>query len=356
MMKLILVLSFFIAYLIGITGCNENKTVRYEDLPKIDAHVHIGTDNPDFFQTAEVENFRFLSICVGSGSQERIDNQRAHAKKVKDMYPNALAYITTFSMEDFEQPGWKDRVISQLKADFDNGAVGVKVWKDIGMTFRDSLGNFIMIDDQRFDPVFKFIADNNKTLIAHIGEPRNCWLPLDSMTVNNDRNYFAEFPQYHMYLHPESPSYETLISARDNMLAKHTNLKVIGAHLGSLEWSVDELAKRLDKYPHLAVDVSARICHFQVQDHNKVRDFIEKYQDRLLYATDIGISDQGNYEETKERFVSEWKTDWAYFSTDNEITSPHVNGSFKGLKLDGTVLRKLYADNTIKWIPGIFEL
>ncbi len=345
---------FLAACMAMLTGCTEKKQLQYEDLPKIDAHVHIGTESPDFFRTAADENFRFLSICVGSSSQERIDRQRVHAKKLHDQYPEALAYITTFSIEGFEQPGWQEKVIAQLKEDFENGAVGVKVWKDIGMTFRDSQGNFIMIDDERFDPVFNYIAEQNKTLLAHIGEPRNCWLPLDSMTVNNDRNYFAENPHYHMYLHPEDPSYETLINARDNMLSKHPELRVVGAHLASLEWSVDELAQRLDAFPNLAVDVSARICHFQVQDHRKVRDFINKYQDRLLYATDIGISNQSNYEETKQRFLDEWKSDWAYFSTGEEMTSPHVNGAFNGLELEDKVLRKLYAENLLKWYPGSF--
>ncbi len=345
---------FLAAYLVMLTSCTEKKQLQYEELPKIDAHVHINTDNPDFFQTANAENFSFVSICVGASSQERIDKQRSRAKNLNEEYPQTLAFITTFSMEDFEKPGWQEKVISQLKTDFEDGAVGVKVWKDIGMTFRDSLGNYIMIDDPRLDPIFQFIAENNKTLIAHIGEPRNCWLPLDSMTVNNDRNYFKENPQYHMYLHPDKPSYETLIAARDNMLARHPNLRVVGAHLASLEWNVDELAKRLDRFPQLAVDVSARICHFQVQDREKVREFITKYQDRLLYATDIGISEQSNYEETKQRFLNEWKSDWEYFSSGNEMSSPHVNGSFKGLELNEEVLRKLYAENALNWIPGMF--
>ncbi len=66
-----------------------------------------------------------------------------------------------------------------------------------------------------------------------------------------------------MYLHPEFPSYEDQIKARDHMLEKHPDLKFIGAHLGSLEWSADELAKRLDKFPNMVVDMAARISHLQ---------------------------------------------------------------------------------------------
>ena len=193
------------------------------------------------------------------------------------------------------RPG-ADKVIRTLEKDFEEGAVGLKVWKDIGMTFQDSLGNFIFIDDPVFDPIFDFVASQGKPVIAHIGEPKNCWLPMESMTVNNDKSYFKEHPEYHMYLHPDYPSYEKLVESRDNLLAKHPDLKLVGAHLGSLEWDVDELAARLDRFPNFAVDMAARVCHFQVQDREKVRDFIIKYQDRLLYATDLVISDD-NFEQ-----------------------------------------------------------
>ncbi|MCK4465204.1 MAG: amidohydrolase family protein, partial [Bacteroidales bacterium] len=124
-------------------------------------------------------------------------------------------------------------------------------------------------------------------------------------------------------------------------------------HLGSLEWSVDELAKRLDLYPNFAVDMAARICHFQVQDRQKVRDFIIKYQDRLLYGTDFGIREDSDLKKRKAWMEKEWRADWRYFSTDDEMSSPNVNGSFKGLDLDEKVLRKIYYENAMKWYPGI---
>ncbi|NOY37306.1 MAG: amidohydrolase family protein [Chlorobi bacterium] len=334
-------------------SCSNNKKVLYKEIPKIDAHVHIRTTDTNIIQAAMAENFKFLSICTRSNSRENIDKQLYFAKKMHEQFPQVLSYVTTFSMENFEKPGWRQEVIRRLKKDFEEGAIGVKIWKDIGMTFRDSLDNFIMIDDPRFDAILDFIADNNKTLVAHIGEPKNCWLPIDSMTVNNDKIYFREHPQYHMYLHPDYPSYDDQINARDRMLSRHPNLRVVGAHLGSLEWNVDELAKRLDLYPNFAVDMAARICHFQVQDRQKVRDFIIKYQDRLLYGTDFSIKEDDDLQEKKDRMENVWHADWKYFSTDEEMNSPNVNGSFKGLNLNEKVLRKIYFLNAKKWYPGI---
>ena len=140
-----------------------------------------------------------------------------------------------------------------------------------------------------------FIKSKGIPVTGHLGEPRNCWLPLSEMTVRGDSNYFARNMQYHMFLHPEYPSYEDQINARDNMVRNNPDLIFVGCHLASLEWNVDSLAARLDRYPGMAVDMSARICHLQYQsakDRSRVRNFIIKYQDRLLYGTDTGRSEE----------------------------------------------------------------
>ncbi len=350
------IFSFIVPVLsVLISSCSGNKQDLYEEMPKIDAHVHIQVDDPAITKAAEAVNFRFFTIATRSSSRDYIDQQLHFSEKLHKEFPEDIAFATTFSMEHFGEPGWQENVINRLKKDFDDGAVAVKVWKDIGMTFRDSLGNFILIDDPRFDPILDFIAKINKTLIAHQAEPKNCWLPLDSMTVNNDRTYYKEHPQYHMYLHPDYPSYQTLIQARNRMLAKHPDLRVVGAHLASLEWNVDTLAACMDKYPNLAVDMAARVCHFQVQNREKVRNFITKYRERILYGTDFGIGEKADMAEKIAAMKDTWNEDWKYFSTGDEMTSVNVNGSFQGLDLDRETLRKIYYESALKWIPGAFN-
>lgn len=328
--------------------------MRYEDFEKIDAHVHVRDELPPIIDLAKEENFALLTICNHADDQAFIDRQRLSAVKMQGDHLQTLAYVTTFSMERFGEPGWIEETIQKLDEDFRQGTVGVKVWKDIGLSFTDSLGNFIQIDDDRFTPVFEFMAKNNKPLLAHIGEPRNCWLHLDSMTVNNDRDYFSKHPEFHMYLHPEYPSYQEIIAARDRMIAKNPNLKVIGAHLGSLEWSVDAIAERLDKYPNFAIDVADRICHLQLQDRQKVIDFFTKYQDRIIYATDFIVNRDSDLEKMKAFILQNWHADWKYFTTTETLTSPLIPGTFQGLGLDESIIRKLYAENAKKWYPGLF--
>ncbi len=252
----------------------------FESFPKIDAHFHLNTSDPAIVQLAEKYHFQLMTPATGSSSREKIDRQLAWASGQQRAFPRTVAYATTFSMEDWGGAGWQEQTLARLQKDFSEGAVALKVWKDIGMTFRGPDGRFVFIDDPAFDPIFDLAAAAGKTVIGHLGEPRNCWLPIDSMTVPGDRSYFAAHPEYHMKRHPDYPSYEQQIAARDRLLAKHPRLRFVGAHLGSLEWDVDELAKRLDAYPNLAVDMAARICHLQVQDRERVRRFIIRYQDR----------------------------------------------------------------------------
>ena len=100
--------------------------------------------------------------------------------------------------------------------------------------------------------------------------------------------------------------------------------------------------------------MAARVCHFQVQDREKVRNFIIKYQDRLLYATDGGVSDE-NVENRIRWFENEWHSDWNYFATDSIMSSPAVDGEFRGLDLDEKILRKIFYTNAVDWYPGAFK-
>jgi len=344
----------FLMIVFCLSACSGNKSGLYDEMTKIDAHVHIRTTEPAFMDYTRSEGFKLLSINTRSDSRENIDQQKAFAVKMSDLYPEEVSWLTTFSMENFEDDGWAKEVIRQLQEDLDQGASGFKVWKDIGMTFRDSLGNFVFLDDPLFEPILEFMQASGLPLLTHIGEPRNCWLPVDSMTVNGDKSYFTNNPQYHMYLHPDYPSHESLMESRDHVLDRYPGLQMVGAHLGSLEWDVDVLAQRLDRYPNFAVDLAARVCHLQVQEREKVRTFIITYQDRILYATDLGVKDD-NLENRIEWLGKEWHSDWTYFATDSLMRSRNVEQEFKGLDLDASVLRKIFFSNALDWYPGVFQ-
>lgn len=330
----------------------------YRDVQKIDTHIHIFTESNGFMDVAEDNNFKVVNIALDPRNEMDVVRQQFRFCQIqKKNNPTTVAIASSFSMEGWDEPDWLEKTLAWLDSSIDNGAVAVKIWKNIGMVYRDKDDKLIMIDDPRFDPVFKMLTDRNVAVIGHLGEPRNCWLPLEDMTTNNDRNYFREHPEYHMYQHPELPSYEEQIAARDRMLEKNPDLVFVGAHVGSLEWSVDELAARLDKFPRMSVDLAARMGQIFYQTHadrQKVREFFIKYQDRVLYATDMGARGQETKESLARELNDTWMRDWRFFVTDDSLSSDLVNVSYQGLKLPKNVVDKIYYTNAQKWL-GVFE-
>ena len=157
-----------------------------------------------------------------------------------------------------------------------------------------------------------------------------------------------------MYKHPEMPSYQDQITARNNMLAKNSELTFVAVHLASLEWSVDEIGKFLDQYPNASVDLAERISHLQAQsmaDREKVHNFIVKYQNRIVYGTDFQESDKTNPENLKEHMQETWLNDWKYFNTDLTMNVPQLDDSFQGLKLPKAIVNKIYYANALKIFP-----
>jgi len=346
-------------------SCSRKKTVQaeyctpddYKKMTKIDAHCHISAERTAFMEIASEDNFKILSINTDVAEEPPVEEQQRYALLQKAAFPGRLAYLTTFTMKGWDDPDWQKKTMTYLEESFIKGAVGIKVWKNIGMVEKDKNGRFIMIDDPKFDTIFNYLEQKGIPVCGHLGEPKDCWLPLEEMTVNNDKQYYKEHPQYHMYLHPEFPSYEDQIKARDNLLRKHPDLRFMGAHLGSLEWSVDEMASHFDMFPNMAVDMAARMCHIEKQaqdDWQKVHDFFVKYQDRIIYGTD-----QGDWEgapepdSLKAKTHEVWSRDWKFLTTDSVMTSWEVDGSFRGLKLPREIVEKVYYKNAVKWFPGV---
>jgi hypothetical protein len=347
---------FFIFVTLTLSGC-KNKFFTAEDFNsvlKIDTHVHLNSDKGYFESQAVKDNFLLITLGVDHSDSAAVEQQLDYALSSVKKFPATVFYGSTFFFDTagFRTESWAKKVISGLDKSISGGAVSVKIWKNIGMSVRDKNGKFIMVDDPAIKPVIDFIISRKLPITGHLGEPRNCWLPLNEMTVSSDSSYFAENPRYHMFLHPEYPSYEDQINARDHLLELHPDLMFIGCHLGSLEWSVDELAKRLDKFPNMAVDMSARICHLQYQsskDRGRVRDFIIKYQDRLLYGTDMADDGTDDGEGLAKMIHETWLDDWKYFTTEDKMTSGKFKGTFTGLHLPKEVIRKIYCENAVRW-------
>jgi hypothetical protein len=323
---------------------------------RIDAHTHVFNASPQFYEMLQRQNMKVVTICVVDKHTMRFYRketpQRALALEVFRKSGGRASWISTFDPQDWESPGFAERVNKHLDQTFADGAVGVKIYKSIGMELKSKSGKYLMPDDPVFDPIVDHIAGKGKTLYAHIAEPMAAWLPLnpndpDSAFYGDKQNRF-----WYMYGHPDRPSKATILAARDHMLHKHPTLRVVGLHLGSMENDVDEIAKRFDMYPNFAVDTAARVEDLMLQPREKVRAFLIKYQDRVLYGTDQSLlPGPSNLEEDMKGWQETYRRDWAYFATAETVS--YQNRTTQGLALPEPILRKIYHDNAVTWIPGI---
>lgn len=326
--------------------------LRIEDVGPIDAHAHIFVDDPKTREMLDRLDLRFVNVTVvdpyerGFGSWEP---QHRQALEVMGGAAGRAPWVSTFDPTDWESPGFSSRVIPKLEETFREGAVGVKIYKTIGMYLRSKTGRYVMPDDPAFSPILDAIASRGKTLYAHIAEPAGAWKPLDP--ADPDSSYYKENPGWHMYGHPERPTKETILAARDRMLGLHPKLRVVGCHLGSMEEDVDEIAKRLERYPNFVVDTAARVTHLALQNPEKVRAFLMRYQDRILYATDHVILPDDDVTGGVKRWEADLERDWRYFATAGPVQ--YMGRSVQGLALPAPVLRKLYRENVVQTVPGI---
>jgi len=325
---------------------------QFRSLSAIDTHAHVFVADPAFLAMLEKLNLHILDILVVSDMEEGhadLDKQRQEAWSVVHASHGYASLCTSFDPYSFNQPNYAHNVIRGLDKDFADGAIAVKLWKNVGMEIKDANGHYLMPDNPVFEPIFEDIAAHNKTLVAHVADPDSGWQPPNP--ASPDYEYYRDHPSAYMYGKTGVPAKAEILAARDHVLEKHPGLRVVGAHLGSMESNLAELWQHLDRYPNFAVDIAARMPYFEMYPRDTMIAFITKYQDRLIYGTDIGFR-QGSTE-TPRDFESVYANDWRYFATGDTLS--YKGKPVKGLGLPNAILRKIYHENAAKWFPGIVK-
>ena len=329
----------------------------FEEIRKIDVHSHIFEDVPEMAEMLDRTNMRIVNVCVRGTDPERLRRQEAMAEQQQARYGKArFPFASTFDLTRRDNPDYADQVKRWLSASFEKGALMVKIWKEVGMEIKDRQGRFVLPSDALFDPIYAFLTERGKPLLAHLAEPREAWLPLDPASVHY--GYYSRNPEWHLHGRAGYPTHEELVASRDRILERHPRLTVIGAHLGSLEHDVDEIARRFDRYPNFYVDCSARTTDLTRQPADKVRAFLVKYQDRVLYGLDQTRSPDPKREDSKEerqRFVRDlegaYRRDFRYYAGEGEME--YRGKTVRCLSLPREVLEKLYHGNAERIVPGL---
>ncbi len=328
------------------------RFAEFTSIEPIDTHTHVFQTGPAFLGMLERLHMHVLDILVVNDTnpyRSSTEPQKQDALKFVVSSMGHAQLCTTFNPFQFNNANFPKEAIDALNQDFARGAVAVKIWKNVGMELKNASGQYVMPDDPLFEPIYEDIAAHHKTLIAHLAEPDAAWGSQDPTAPYAE--YYKANPEWDMTKRPGAPPKKAILQARDHFLAMNPDLRVVGAHLGSMEDHLDQIDTCLRLYPNFAVDTAARVLSLIIQPRDKVQAFILKYQDRILYGTDLGFYPGRSDKAASQEWEKQYALDWRYFATDD--TFEYDGHKVEGLNLPHSVLKKLYHDNAVHWIPGI---
>jgi hypothetical protein len=318
----------------------------------IDVHVHVFKNDPAFLKMLDRLNLKVMDILVMDDmnpARKRLQAEVDDAQALVRSSGGHVVLCTTFDPYKVGSASFDADAIKQLDRDFAQGAVAVKIWKNIGMEIKDGNGQYIMADDPRFEPIYKDIASHGKTLMTHQAEPDVAWGPPDPSDPS--WSYYKENPRWYVANRPGFPSKKAILDARDHVLAENPTLRMVGVHLGSMERDLGNIADHLDKYPNFAIDMAARMDYLMLMPPEKVKAFLIKYQDRVLYGTDLDLMPNAKPPDDLGEWQSTYARDWKFLATG--ATFDWEGKQVHGLSLPEPVLRKIFHDNAVHWIPGL---
>jgi predicted TIM-barrel fold metal-dependent hydrolase len=238
-------------------------------------------------------------------------------------------------------PGWAERAVKQLEADVAAGGVGVgEISKGFGLSIRKPDGTRLRIDDPALDPIWDACARLHLPVFIHTADPEEFFRPLD---YNNERWLEQALFAYRHYDPAKYPSFEELLTERDNLFRRHPKTTFVTAHMG---WEANDLArlgKLLDELPNVYTEIGAVLYDIGRQPRG-AHDFFVKYQDRLLFG--------------KDSFQpSEYPYYWRVLETRDEYfdyyRGYHAFWKLYGIDLPDTVLKKVYFRNALRITPRL---
>ena len=147
---------------------------------------------------------------------------------------------------------------------------------------RKIMGAIPGFDEPCWEPLWAYLEETQFPVLWHLNDPESCWGPeeeaprhirlgkelYDDTFVNNEEQY----------------------RQMENIMKRHPKIKFIFAHLYFMSAQLPRLAALLDAYPNMMVDVTPGLEIYVNLSKNteEASAFFEKYQDRILYGTDIG--------------------------------------------------------------------
>jgi predicted TIM-barrel fold metal-dependent hydrolase len=264
-----------------------------------------------------------------------------------------------FTMSEFAHPAdeplyddpekFVDKTIETLHKHTAKGARGLKILKELGLSYKDSSGELIGIDEPALFPIWREVAKLGVPVLMHQSDPYGFFEPIKP--DNEHYESLKKFPSW-SFADAKFPRKEELLEKRDNLIARHPETTFILPHVANFAEDLPYVASLLDNYPNVYIDFSARLDELGRQPYT-ARDFLIKYQDRIIFGTDMpaNIEDSVDMYRCYFRFMETF--DEGFYSPDYDGTFDRSRWPICGIGLPDEVLKKIYYKNTLKIIPGL---
>jgi len=333
-------------------------TTLGERLPIIDSHVHITPTSEAIglalriFQQVGVTKFTVKS--AGVPGEPRYDATRRAAQLLGEK----MTFFINNDWEGIDDPTWGRREADRLEQAMREGASGLKIFKALGLGVRLADGSLMRVDDPRMEPIWDRAAKTGAIVAWHVADPVAFFKPIDK---DNERYEELSLAPDWSFYGKDYPSYEELMRQRDEVVAKHPKTIFLGIHLASYPEDLDAASRMLDRCPNMVVDLAARVPEIGRHPVEKLRAFFLKYQDRILFGTDIIVTPRGMQLGSVSEKPPGFEDAVRFFSihrrfletADRNFDHPTpIQGRWKinGINLPRAVLQKIYFDNADKLI------
>jgi len=309
--------------------------------PFIDVHSHQWGELSEERMATLVQDMDGINMAVmvnlSGGTGDRL------ARVVRDMrgrHPNRFVVFANIDFDGIDDPDFGVKAAEQLARDVANGAQGLKIFKNLGLTLSDSSGNRVATNDPRLDPIWERCAELGIPVLIHTGEPAPFFEPHDRY---NER--WLELKQFPNRARPSEqfPSWETVMHEQWDLFRRHPNTTFISAHLAWLGGDLGRLGRLFDELPNMYTEIGAVLAELGRQPRF-AREWFIKYQDRVLFGKDSWNPQEYHY------YFRTLETADEYF---DYYRKRHAFWKLYGLDLPDEVLRKLYYENALRIIPGI---
>ncbi len=320
-----------------VVPSNEVKNAKY---PFVDIHSHqfrMATQNLDeLIRDMDQLNMAVMVNLSGGSGQ----NLRDIMTNVNTHYPNRFIVFANVNFENVGSVGWAENAVSQLEEDYKAGARGLKIYKSLGLRYKDSEGNRLAVDDPRLDPIWKKCAELGIPVLIHSADPKSFWDPMDN---KNERWLELKTRPRRKRSDTDPAPWQQIINEQHNMFKRHPNTKFINAHMGWYANNLGKLSELMDEIPNMYVGIGAVIAELGRQPRN-AKDFFIRYQDRILFGKDAWKPE-------------EFPTYFRVLETDDEYfpyyKKYHAFWAMYGLNLPDEILKKVYYENAISLIGDI---